>query len=302
MPGIHANHDAVLSGLDVLRLVGEGLNRGLDPVVHDGGAVGPGAPHLTTSVPAKESKSAGQGSGGSPTGSGEGTSRGPRPSDGSATQTGSAAPLLGNRGQVGSVEGEMSGVAEAYPQREIRSTPGITWIFNRIQPIQGLRDAALVVTASPKDPWRRVVSWAWWDPEIWIGPRHTNYPDGSICSFEPSDGTWRRGDSLVGLLDLHTVWVVRQMFLRHFGRWPGRQSLHTAYERVTEHEPGELCGCDSGLLYESCCRVPDLRQSPARRWIEFQKKFGSGHRSPPGSVVTWLFAGGAAPSIEDVSH
>ena len=46
----------------------------------------------------------------------------------------------------------MSGVAEAYPQREIRSTPGITWILNRIQPIQGLRDAALVVTASPKDP------------------------------------------------------------------------------------------------------------------------------------------------------
>ena len=91
------------------------------------------------------------------------------------------------------------------------------------------------------------------------------------------------------------------MFLHHFGRWPGRQSLHTAYERVTDHEPGELCGCDSAILYESCCRVPDLRQSPAARWIEFQEKFGSGHRSPPISVVTWVFAGGAAPLIEDVS-
>jgi hypothetical protein len=59
-----------------------------------------------------------------------------------------------------------------------------------------------------------VKSWAFYSSAVgvfWIGPRHTNFPDGSICAFEPRDGTWCFGDSLVELLDLYTVWAIRHI-------------------------------------------------------------------------------------------
>ena len=67
-------------------------------------------------------------------------------------------------------------------------------------------------------PFNNLISWAWWLPAlIWIGPRHTNYhPLGSICSFEPEDRTWQRGQLLITLLDLQVLWIVRHIFLRRF--------------------------------------------------------------------------------------
>jgi hypothetical protein len=108
--------------------------------------------------------------------------------------------------------------------------------------------------------------------------------------------------SLVSLLDLNVVWVVRQMFQRRFGRWPGRQSLHTSYERLREQRPGELCGCDSGLQYTGCCGEKDLQTSSTRQALEFRTKFGvEPIRRVPDAVVGWLFAAGAAPTPDEVA-
>lgn len=119
-----------------------------------------------------------------------------------------------------------------------------------------------------------LISWAWWLPAlIWIGPRHTNYhPLGSICSFEPEDRTWQRGQLLITLLDLQVLWIVRHIFLRRFGRWPGRQVFHTSWERVLEQRPGELCGgCDSNHRYEECCHVIDKTVDPIERLFLFRR-------------------------------
>lgn len=82
----------------------------------------------------------------------------------------------------------MTGVREAYRQFELRSTPGVTWTLGFISPVAGLADAALLVTAVPDDRKRLVQAWAWWDSGVWIGPRHTSVPNGSICAYEPPDG------------------------------------------------------------------------------------------------------------------
>jgi hypothetical protein len=153
---------------------------------------------------------------------------------------------------------------------------------------------------SPFEPLRRVSSWAWWTTGIWVGPRHTNYPDGSICSFEESDGTWNTRDSLVPLLDLHSVWLVRHLHLRHFGRWPGRQVLHTAYERVAENGACEFCGCDSGELYAACCQQRDLAIPPHIRYRKFIRHFRTRERRPPPELLDWIFQRDASEPPLDV--
>jgi hypothetical protein len=108
-----------------------------------------------------------------------------------------------------------------------------------------------------------VRSWSFWrDPvvgPVWIGPRHTNYPDGSICAYEPSDSTWIFGNPLVELIDLYSVWALRHLHLRTFGRWPGAQAVHRPYERPLELNPEEHCGCGSqARSYAECCPPEDV--------------------------------------------
>lgn len=200
---------------------------------------------------------------------------------------------------------DLQGVIGAYPEVQLRFTPDLVWLLNYIKPIRGLEDAALVVTAYPRNQRDILRSWAWWGPGfIWIGPRHTNYPDGSICSFEPCDGTWRGGQPLQELLDLHAVWIVRHLFLRRFGRWPGRQVFHTAYERLTEHRPNELCGgCNSRRRYEECCREVDEKTDPIGRAVLFTIQFrGASERRPPRPVAEFIYgARNTPPSLSELA-
>jgi hypothetical protein len=62
----------------------------------------------------------------------------------------------------------------------------------------------------------------------------------------------------VELLDLQIVWIARHLYLRRFGRWPGRQVLHTAFER----------------LREECCLASD-RRAPQGGLREFLRRFGT---------------------------
>jgi hypothetical protein len=153
-----------------------------------------------------------------------------------------------------------SQVAEAlraYPQFGIRSVSAGLWIAGQVQPIEDFSVTATMATFIPGNEREQIQAWAWWAEGVWIGPRHT-YMDGSICSYELEDRTWSRGKSIAILLDLQTVWICRQMFLRSYGRWPGRQMIHTPLERVLQQHPDELCGCGSDFRYAACHQEGDL--------------------------------------------
>jgi len=145
----------------------------------------------------------------------------------------------------------------AYPQLQISSVSGNAAhpdgfrLIAVIQPVADLTTTATIAMYWPIDPSADVMSWSWWADGIWIGPRHT-YPNGSICSFETHDRTWVRGKGPQPLFDLHALWVVRQMYLRAYGRWPGQQRIHTPIGRLLEQRPDELCGCGSTKRYGNC--------------------------------------------------
>lgn len=147
------------------------------------------------------------------------------------------------------------------------------WLLVKAGLLPGLREHALfLIGVSLANCVVR--SWAFWgDPiwlPVWIGPRHTNFGDGSICAFEPEDGTWNFGDSLIELVDLYSVWALRHLHLRHTGRWPGPQSVHRPYERILEIRPDEQCGCATSRgTYERCCLHSDLGRDRIADAVDF---------------------------------
>jgi len=264
------------------------LDAGQYPVVSIGGTVEPGPAPPSAKTGTRKDYDERTRTGRPAARPGEGTSGGAWTAGGAATTwQASAAASVFSGTEVESVQ-VVPSVEDAYPQVRCSSALGMDVLTVWVEPIAGLPLSALLVTLVPHDPGLWPAAWAWWDTGIWIGHRHTNYPDGSICSFERRDGTWRKTDPVALLLDLHVLWVARHMHLTYLGRWPGRQVMHTAHERLTEHRPGELCGCDSGSLYDVCHKNEDLRIPPHRRLEEFRKRFGHGHRVPPPEMVEWL--------------
>jgi hypothetical protein len=135
--------------------------------------------------------------------------------------------------------------------------------------------------------WPAVRSWGFWAHEFlqpsWIGPRHTNFFDGSICAFEPTDKTWVYGDPLIQLLDLYSVWALRQLHLRIFDEWPGGHIAHYAIERVVEQRENEICGCGAtAKRYAECCRPSDL----ANTTIGDAVQFAWFPRTPPSIIMS----------------
>ena len=135
----------------------------------------------------------------------------------------------------------------------------------------------------------------------WIGPRHTNYPDGSICAYEPSDGTWSFGNPLVELFDLYSVWALRHLHLRTFGRWPGPQAVHRPYERLLELNPEEHCGCGSqARTYAECCRPEDFDGDRIRDAVDFMFWSGGTLRAPPLAVVDFAAGQGGLERLNEL--
>jgi hypothetical protein len=144
----------------------------------------------------------------------------------------------------------------------------------------------------------------------WIGPRHTNFQDGSICAFSPDDGVWSEGDDLRTLLDLYSVWALRQLYLEVFGRWPGKQYglvgadyRVQAFYRQRECRDDELCGCGSETLrYFECCKESDLKCDVigAMRLFLQTNPGGFESRKPPPALVSFIENRSALPSIADV--
>jgi hypothetical protein len=297
-------------GLDLLRKIGCDLDHDIFPAVHDRGVVEPGQPcDHKAELGGKVISYERQNSRGPTAWPRRGTAGGTWPSGGPASEgsgsTSTTSPFFSQLELNDRRDADFKRVAGAYPQVEFRSTRGLVWLLNYVQPIRGLEEAALIVTAYPLDSQHAVASWAWWGPGlIWIGPRHTNYyPSGSICSYEPRDGTWYEGESLTTLFDLNVVWIVRHLFLRRFGRWPGPQIFHTEWERLNEHLPSELCGgCKSNRKYEDCCQSADQTVQPIERLLKFMRwSRGNFERRPPRALSEYIYGDRKKPpSWEDL--
>jgi hypothetical protein len=157
--------------------------------------------------------------------------------------------------------------------------------------LRGIRQAALFLTGISYAR-AAVRSWGFWTnlvtPPGWIGPRHTNFPDGSICAFFPDDNTWVPGDPLVELLDLYSLWALRHLHLRTVGRWPGAQAPCHPYERLLEFGEREYCSCGSGLHYAQCCRAADLARNRIADAVNFNLLTRGYNRRPPDTVVGFM--------------
>lgn len=277
-----------LRGLSLLDSIGKALRHDVYPSVHRGGVVSLGTglprPNEPSSADGLEVSTSGAregegGASGSRGGSREGAGEG-QPREGSRSAA-SASSVFGASGIGAEAAGDLGGALVEYPQLKARVAPPGLWVSGVIAPIPGLPDQAFLMMSYPSDRDLPVKAWAWWDSGIWIGPRHTNYGEGSVCAFEQGDQTWTRADPLLNLLDLTVGWIVRHLHNRYFGCWPGRQRLHTVLERLREQRPSEFCGCDSGRPYEACHRRSDLAVPPLQAVREFRALFPNPTRRPP---------------------
>jgi hypothetical protein len=210
-------------------------------------------------------------------------------------------------------EGQMSRLAVAYPTvRALPDDDGI-WLVARSKIISGFLREATFVVALPDRIGPAPRTWAFWDAGAetgWIGPRHTNFQDGSICAFDPTEGAWSEGGDLRTLLDLYSVWSLRHLYLETFGRWPGKQYTIVgadprlqAYYRQIECKDDELCACGSETWrYAACCKSSDQQQSSVEQMTLFLREIPGGFasRRPPPAVVSFAEGRAAIPKIVDV--
>jgi hypothetical protein len=286
----------------MLREIGRQLDRNVFPRVTDGGFVLPSGSgqrsstvgvekNCGTSEPRRSEARQGAGPAG-----GQGSAGGP--------WSPNQAPPLVISGVTDRYQQELAAVERAYPgAKSWRDKEGL-WVITESALLRRLPRSAVFLTGiSPQ--LNCVRGWGFWEDPLalpwWIGPRHTNFPDGSICAFEPTDQTWVMGDSIVELLDLYTVWALRHFYLEVFGRWPGPQAVRWPYERLLEFRADEHCGCGaSAKLYGECCLRKDLSRKRIPLAISFLAQTGGGHRRPPVAVVNFSRDRGEPPRLRDV--
>lgn len=285
----------------VLRLIGYQLDREIYPSIRNGGIVMPSSFTVQSSALGKVSnndKTARQRR--SKTRPWEGASGRQGSAGGSGPSSSPASVIVPDLKRR--YEGELDAVQEAYPGAQFWLQGDSLWLLTESALLPGLQRKAVFLTAISYR--RRIArSWGFWGGFlpgfVWIGARHTNFPDGSICAFEPTDRTWCIGDSAIQLLDLYTLWALRQLHLEVFKRWPGRQVAPYAYERIIELQYDEHCGCGSNKLYGECCGDQDLAGNRIADAVYFLVRTG-GLRKPPAAVVTFVNKQTAPPNIEDL--
>ena len=288
--------------MTILKEIGHQLDEDIFPRIMNGGIVMPGDDAVRTSPWAEEKKDERQGTRRPATRPWTGTAGGQRQTDRCGTPGTAPPPICAEL--KAHYEGELTAVHEAYPGTRVWHQAEGLWLLTESVLLPRLWQKAVFLTGIPFSRTRIVRSWGFWMGiplryPTWIGPRHTNMPDGSICAFEPSDETWSLGDSLLVLLDLYTLWALRQLHLQVFQRWPGRQVAHYVHERLTELKPTEYCGCGSDRHYINCCREKDLESDRVLEAIRFYD-LGGGIRIPPNVVTAFIQTPDHPPKITEV--
>ncbi|MFV8671404.1 hypothetical protein ACNRC9_20695 [Ralstonia pseudosolanacearum] len=292
-----------------LRRIGEQLDASLFPVVKNGGIVVPSNPAISPRTLGAELNHVKPGKARTearPRQQAWASDR-PRPSFGAWSYARSGAPRPAASLVVAELRSkfanELTAVQQAYPGAQHWLDDDGMWLIVESSLLPGFSHKAVFVVAI-RFADALVRGWGFWGTEAigyeWIGPRHTNFPDGSICAFEPTDGTWAATDPLVVLLDLYTLWAVRHLHLKAFGRWPGRQAVRHAYERILELRVDEYCGCDTSRLYGECCRDADHARNQIREALIFTTDMQGGLRCPPASILAFLRHRDKVPDLREI--
>jgi hypothetical protein len=249
--------------------------------VFDDGEVG-----IVNDLTEKESEDERQGTRGSATGSRQGAAGSRRP-------TGEARARLGLIDQQVVQLARLEDLWRAYPTDFVLGDHGL-WIIVKSRPLGHAGPQVTFVIGYPHATEIEPKAWAFWKlgefPKF-VGPRHTNFPDASICAFGPDD--WERSDGVVALVDFYSTWLIRQLYFQNFGRWPGKQHGASPLYRRTEFLPEEWCGCGSGERYGGCHQVADALLSDEAAAAEHRKVMGSdyGPRRPPKSIMQFARSG-----------
>lgn len=295
----------------MLQQVGSALDEHRPLRVHTHGLIALDQ-ELPAAAPAKENGDEGQGKRRSAARSRERATRRKGPPRGSRP-TSAASRISGNALRA-AYEGQVTCLAEAYPTFETVPDDDGMWLLARSSIISGLAREATFLVALPYRSGPGPRAWGFWTAagrHRWIGPRHTNFGDGSICAFSPDDRAWSEGEDLRTLLDLYSVWTLRHLHHEVFGRWPGKQySLGAdpklqAYYRRIECRDDELCGCGSETRrYAQCCKPLDLKWDFIRLASFFLRQVPGGFqtRRPPPAVVGFAESRSALPRIADLYH
>jgi hypothetical protein len=204
-------------------------------------------------------------------------------------------------------------IRSAYPTLQVFTDDDGMWLLARSTILAALPRQATFLIGVPNRPGLDPKAWGFWseaDCHRWIGPRHTNFGEGSICAFSSLDNVWSEGGELTTLIDVYSVWALRQLHLEAFGRWPGRQYALTggdpraqAYYRLREFRDSELCGCGSrGATYATCCKPRDSKYGFAEMANTFMKEAPGGFtsRRPPNAVTSFVSGSSPPPRLRDV--
>lgn len=211
------------------------------------------------------------------------------PADGSRS-AGETAPVRSGDLRL-SYEAGLADAQAAYPTLQVIGDLRGLWLRFESAVLEGLNRTAVFFVAVPYDLPLFPRAWAFWDTKgrkRWIGPRHTNMPDGSVCAYVPGGEVWEPGGPLVELFDLYTEWALRHLHLEELKRWPGPQTSPHPYYRVKEFRGDELCSCESGKVYKHCHKPDDESQPLGDLKADFLRTTPTGLlRRPPPEIVAF---------------
>jgi len=287
----------------ILEEIGSQLDRNIFPLVMNGGIVTPNVSTVPSEILGEEFENHDtQRQRGSTTRPWQRTTRRQRASSRSRSTSAPSSFICNDLQER--YESQLDLVRSVYPETKIYRQPEGLWLLTKSNLLNGLNEKAIFLIGIPFSPSITVRSWGFWESIVgmsWIGARHTNFPDGSICAFEPKDNTWSSGEPLVNLIDLYTVWAVRHFYLKHFNLWPGAQSVHIVAERILELHSNECCGCGSIAKYADCCQKNDLSQNRISEVVSFFLHSPNyGKRNPPLPVEEFIRTQKQIPSLREL--
>jgi hypothetical protein len=221
---------------------------------------------------------------------------------GGPRSAGARASVVGS-GPQSQIVAQLKGLSEQYPGTQLWHQDGGMWLVVPSQLIRGL-DRGAIFAIAIQYATGLVRSWGFWSsvvmPASWIGPRHTNSPDGDICAFDISDGTWNWKRPFLTLLDIYSLWAVRQLHFDTFGRWPGAHVAHMRGEKLLEFRADEYCGCSDGSnRYRDCCMSDDLGGDRIESSLRFAWLGGSSRR-PPQAVARFASKRDLPPPLSEL--
>ena len=222
-------------------------------------------------------------------------------------------PRIGGNVLSEDYKNQLTRLAEAYPTLQPFSDDDGIWLQAESSILSGLARKAIFLVALPYKIGLGPRAWGFWSSGNrfwWIGPRHTNFLDGSICAFAQIDQVWSEGGDLRRLLDIYSGWTLRHLYLEVCGRWPGKQyalldadPLVQAFYRRMQCKSDELCGCGSNSRrYAECCMPHDLRLNLVQLTTHFKRHIEGGFesRKPPDPIESFVNGRSTLPRMADV--